>query len=192
MDSKFFTFLEPFLKFIDDGHFFRQPFSWLYTLLAWLSLLSPFYFLYQGIEIGVFDAPAKMIILYLFFLIIICLAGWVGFQIWWNRRLKVTVTSKQGDEFVATPVFSHFIQTLGEWIGTWIAFVGFFSVLLSLIFLGDNADRLFWQLGLDFMHSGLWLLLILPIYGFLIVVFTRFLAEMFRAFTSIANNTKKA
>ena len=32
---------------------------------------------------------------------------------------------------------------------------------------------------------------LLPIYGFLIVVFARLLAELYRALAAIANNTKK-
>ena len=33
-DNKFFSFFEPVLKYIDTGKFFREPFRWLYAILA--------------------------------------------------------------------------------------------------------------------------------------------------------------
>jgi hypothetical protein len=41
------------------------------------------------------------------------------------------------------------------------------------------------------MEVGFLSIILMPIYGFLIIVATRFLAEQFRALVSIANNTKK-
>jgi hypothetical protein len=43
----------------------------------------------------------------------------------------------------------------------------------------------------EFMESGIEFIVLFPIFGFLIAVFTRFLAEQFRALSSIANNTRK-
>ena len=39
-DNKFFSFFEPVLKYIDTGKFFREPFRWLYAILAILNLLT--------------------------------------------------------------------------------------------------------------------------------------------------------
>ena len=50
MENKFFTFLDPILKLIDDGAFFRKPFRWLYMLLAALNLLVPIGVLVAAID----------------------------------------------------------------------------------------------------------------------------------------------
>ena len=38
MDNKFFTFIKPYLSYIDSGQFFRQPFSWLYMVMAIITM----------------------------------------------------------------------------------------------------------------------------------------------------------
>ena len=191
MDNKFFTFIKPYLSFIDNGHLYRKPFSWLYTLLAGINLLLPIYIFYEAVDNDIFDSPAKFVIVFLLLWIIIAFASWVSFQLWWDRKTKVTATSIEGDEFVATPVFSHFIQTIGEWIGTWIGIVGCCAALLSTIILGDEGHSFSYQIGVPFLESGFIFVILMPIYGFLIIVATRFLAEQFRALSSIANNTRK-
>ena len=191
MDGKFFTFIKPYLSFIDNGHLFRKPFSWLYVLLAVINLILPIFIFYQAVSNQVFDSPAKYVIVFLLVWIIIAFASWVSFQLWLDRRSKVISTSVESDQFVATPVFSHFIQTLGEWLGTWIGIVGFGVALLTTIILGGEGNYLWEQLGLGFIGAGFLSIILMPIYGFLIIVTTRFLAEQFRALSSIANNTKK-
>lgn len=188
MDNKFFTFIKPYLSFIDKGDFFRKPFSWLYIAFAVLNLILPFYILYTAIDNNIFD------IVFILVWIVIAFASWVCFQLWWDRKNKVTETSVENSEFVATPVFAHFIQTFGEWIGTWIGIVGFFVALLAI--LGSDAVYLTAAIltaaiGVPFIQSGIASIILIPIYGFLIVVGSRFLAEMCRALASIANNTKK-
>jgi len=191
MDNKFFTFIKPYLSLIDNGSLYRKPFSWLYILFAIINLILPIYIFYQALDNNIFDAKAKVIIVFLLVWLIIAFASWVGFQIWWDRKSKVISSSVVGDEFMATPVFSHLIQTLGEWIGSWIGIVGFGFALLSTIILGDEGHYLSQQFGFGFMETGFLYIILMPIYGFLIIVATRFLAEQFRALASIANNTKK-
>lgn len=191
MENKFFTFINPYLSFIDNGHLYRKPFSWLYTFLAVVNLILPIYVFYQAASNISFDTPAKLIIVFLLVWIIIAFASWISFQLWWDRKTKVTATSVEGDEFVATPVLSHLIQTLGEWIGTWISIVGFSVALLATIILGDDAHSLSYQIGIPFLKTGFLFVILMPIYGFLIIVGTRFLAEQFKALSSIANNTRK-
>lgn len=191
MDNKFFTFIKPYLSFIDNGHLYRKPFNWLYTIMAIINLLLPIYILYESINGGIFQAQAKFVIAFILIWLIITFASWIGFQIWWDRRTKVIVTSEVGDEYLATPVFSHFIQTLGEWFGTWIGIVGFGASLIMTIFLGNDAYALSGSMGIGFVESGLLGIIIMPVYGFLIIVASRFLAEMFRALAAIAKNTKK-
>jgi hypothetical protein len=191
MKSFIFTFARPYLDWIDSGHLFRKPFAWLYTLYAVIFILIPIFSLIGAIAGSIFDMPAKTIVGFLLIWLVICLASWICFQIWWDRRQKVLGTSSEGDDFVATPVFSHYIQTLGETIGTWIAIVGFFGSLVSAILLGSDAQYIAYKLGLNFGGFGLASMIISPIIGFLIIVFTRFLAEQARALSSIANNTSK-
>jgi hypothetical protein len=190
------------LSYIDNGHFFRKPFSWLYTLLAILNLLFPFYVLYvAGSKIYVYyiDIPAKVIIVFLLLWIIIAFASWIGFQLWWDRKSKINVSSSVGDEFIVAPVFSHFIQTIGEWLGTYIGLVGFGFALLTTIILGDENEILYFKyeilkmefLETKYLETGWMAILTMPIIGFLIVLGSRFLSEQLRVFSSIANNTKQ-
>ncbi len=191
MDNKFLTFIKPYLSYIDNGHLYRKPFSWIYALLAIINLVLPIYIFYQAVDNGIFDTKAKFIIVFLLVWIIIAFASWISFQLWWDRKSKVISTSSEGDEFVATPVFSHLIQTIGEWLGTWIGIVGFSVALLTTIILGDEGSYLSNQIGIPFLETGFLFVILMPIYGFLIIVATRFLAEQFRALSSIANNTRK-
>jgi len=191
MDNKFFTFIKPYLSYIDNGHLYRKPFSWLYSIFAILNLVLPLYVLYMAVENRIFDAPGKFVIVFLLLLIIIAFACWISFQLWWDRKAKILGTSVEDDQFVATPIFSHLIQTMGEWLGTWIGIVGFGTALLTTIVLGDDGYYLSRQMGFSFLETGWLAIVIMPVYGFLIIVVSRFLAEQFRALASIANNTRK-
>ena len=192
MKNKFFTFITPYLNFIDRGDIFRKPFSWLYVLYAIINLLVPFITLFWAIEKNIFEyGDSKVLMTFFFIWIVIAFASWVSFQLWWDRRIKVTQTTIEGDEFLATPVFSHYVQTLGEWIGTWVGIVGTAVSLSVTIFMGDTGSYLMQDLDIPFVEAGIASIILMPIYGFLIIVFGRFLAETFRALSSIANNTKK-
>jgi len=189
--DKFFTFIAPYLAVIDNGKFFRKPFSWLYSLIAIINLFLPFYLLYQAIENQIFSAGLKIVFGFILAWLTISIACWIGFQIWWDRKDKISLSSSTEDDFIATPTFSHFIQTLGEWIGTFVALLGFVFGLLSIIALGDAGYYLSRQLGIGFINIGIMSIILAPVYGFLIIILTRFLAEQIRALVAIANNTKK-
>jgi hypothetical protein len=191
MENQFATFIKPYLRFIDTGNFFRKPFSILYALMAVVNLLLPVYLFYFAVSQRVFSAPGKFIAGFLLVWVFIAVSGCVSFQIWWDRKDKVIGTSTENDKFVATPVFSHFIQTTGEWIGTWVGIVGFGVALLSTISLGEAGGYVLGRLGLNFLGTGILSIVLMPAYGFLIIVTTRFLAEQFRALATIANNTER-
>ena len=194
MDNKFLTFIKPYLSFIDNGDIFRKPFSWLYVILAIINLILPLYFFFIALDNGIFSTSAKLIVVFLLIWIIIAFAGWVSFQLWWDRKSKVIEISAESDEFVATPVFSHLIQTIGEWLGTWIGIVGFGTALLTTIILGSSGSSGYYfprQFGINLVGTGWLSVVLMPILGLLIIVATRFLAELFRAIISIANNTRK-
>ncbi len=192
MENKFFTFIKPALAYLDSGDFFRQPFGWLYLIMAVINLLIPFALLFGAIDNNFFKfADGQAIVVFFLIWLVIVFVSWLSFQLWWDRKIKVVNTSGEGAEFVATPVFSHLIQTFGEWMGLWIGIVGFSFALIATIALGGEAGYLANQLGIPFLETGVIAIILMPIYGFLIVVFFRFLAEIFRALTSLANTAKK-
>jgi hypothetical protein len=65
------------------------------------------------------------------------------------------------------------------------------NLLLTTIILGDEGNSLGRSLGIPYLNTGWMAILIMPIVGFLIIVFSRFLAEQIKALSAIANNTKK-
>lgn len=194
MPGKFFTFLNPFLHFIDNGHFFRNPFKYLYMLIGLLFLAAPVYGLYQLIDHDLFDGQAKAVFLVLLVWVVIAFTCWLCFQVWWNRKDKIAMYSRAGDEFVATPVFSHFIQTVGETYGIAIGIIGFAAALAALV--SDSSDEMRGLSRQLFPYgrgiTGLPALLAMPIAGFLTIVIFRFFAELIRSLSAIANNTRTA
>ena len=190
-DSFLFNFIAPFLACIDNGNMFRRPFQWLYITIAALNILWPFYLVYVAVNANIFQLPFKYVLAFIVVWLPMVFGAWVGFQIWWNRSQKVVQTSAEGDEFVATPVFSHFIQTLGEWAGSWIGLIAPVVALLARLMLGDEGPSLVSMVGFGFVSANLTGIILLPLYGYLILTFARFLAETWRALVAIANNTKK-
>ncbi|MDR0691652.1 MAG: hypothetical protein LBF69_01285, partial [Prevotellaceae bacterium] len=88
---------------------------------------------------------------------------------------------------------AHLLQTFGEWLGGYVAIIGTLSSLFLWIFIGPSSiGNLFHYVGGEALFGlGIAGILIAPIYGFLILVSFRFLAEIAKAVASIANNTKK-
>jgi hypothetical protein len=191
MNNKFFTFIKPYLNIIDNGLFFRKSFYWLYIILAVLNLVLPLYILYKAVDNHIFEFPAKFVTLFVVVWLIIAFVSWVSFQLWWNRKERVALSSELNDEFTATPVFSHLVQTAGEWLGTWIGVVGFLTTLLATIILGDEGSQFSRLIGIDFLSVGIPAIIITPIIGFLIIVIARFFAEQIKTLSAIANNTKR-
>lgn len=186
----FFTLIKPCLSMIDNGDLFRKPISWFYMLLAVINLMLPIYIFSIALDNHIFDLKAKHAFVFLLIWIVIAFISWISFQLWWDRKSKVICSSTEGDKFVATPVFAHFIQTLGEWLGIWIGIGGTAFTLFTKLFLGDDARYLTRMFKLDFL-DGPALFIVMPICGFLIIIITKFMAEQFMALSVIANNTKK-
>ena len=184
MNNKLFTFLAPLLGYIDNGRFFREPFRWLYVIFAVLNLLFPIAILVKVIDTGFFKfAEGKAIFAFILIFIILCGGAWASYLLWMNRKNKLKEVIQEDNEFIAIPVVSHLTQTVGEWLGLYIGVVG---TLCSLIIALLAANELQYVMPVS---TGIFVLM--PIYGFLIVVFARLLAELYRALAVIANNTKK-
>ena len=183
--NRIFTFSNQYLKYLGKGKFFTL----VYILLAVANLILPFVILFQVIDSGFFgNAESNRISAFILLWIVIVFACWVGFLLWWNRRKKVK--SIGTPEFIAIPIFSHIIQTLGEWMGTLIGIIGAFGGLLTAIFLGNNAS-IFEGFGAEFMQLGVLTVIVAPIIGLIITILFRIVAELLYMFAAIANNTKE-
>ena len=183
--NPFFSLFTPYFDFIGKGKIFNL----VYFLLAVINLFIPFFVIYQIINMRFFQyAEAKHIFAFIFAWLVVCFACWVGFQLWWNRRKRVTVIGKS--EFIAIPLLSDIVQTFGEWLGTLIAIIGAGAGLFTTIFLGNEADVIFSYMGLDFLSYGIMNIIMGPIIGFFIVIIFRFFAELMRVVAALANNTK--
>ncbi|GBU28840.1 hypothetical protein R84B8_02402 [Treponema sp. R8-4-B8] len=184
-NNLFFNFSKPYLDFISKG----KIFSLVYIIMAVINLILPFVILYMVIDSGLFEFGAKYVFTFIVAWLVIVFACWIGFQIWWNRRTKISIISSS--EFVATPIFSEILQTFGEWVGTFLGIVGAGVGLIANIALGSDAKYLFSAIGMNFMKMGALIIFIGPIVGFFIIIISRYIAEQLRIFAALANNTKE-
>jgi hypothetical protein len=184
--NPFFGFSRPYLDLISKG----KIFSLVFFVMAAVNLFLPFAVIYTTIESGIFEyGGAKFIFASILSWLVIIFACWIGFQLWWNRREKVSNISTS--EFIATPIFSEIIQTFGEWLGTLIGIIGAGVGLIASIFLGNDVNDFFRAIGMDFFRFGAMVIIIGPIIGFFIIISSRFIAEQLRLFASLVNNTKE-
>lgn len=98
-----------------------------------------------------------------------------------ENKLKDII--QENNEFIAIPVVSHLTQTIGEWLGIYIGVIGTLCSLIIALFAANELQYI--------MPVSTGIFFLMPIYGFLIVVFARLLAELYRALAVIANNTRK-
>lgn len=192
MDNKLFTFFETVWNYIDTGKFYREPFRLLYGVIAVLNLLFPLYVIYLTIDSGIFRylSGGDIFACILVFLLLAFL-GIMSFHLWINRQKKVKKCLQEDNEFIAIPVVSHFIQTTGEWLGFYIGVGGCVISLLFVLFGADNSMGGLLSSTILPLGTGLTMVIIYPIAGFLIVISGRLMAELYRALASIANNTKR-
>ncbi|MDX9749978.1 MAG: hypothetical protein RBT71_02735 [Flavobacteriales bacterium] len=183
--DKFTSFIRPFLRLIDTGALFRLPFMWLYVVFAVLNIIGMVVSI-----IGMFQGGGAV---GFFMGLVGLLAFWAGFQVWWDRRTKVAHMVARDADFVALPVFSHLIQTAGEWAGAMITVAGVLSSLV-LAFSGGRGGTGMLPLSdmMPFLGGApLMGLIMAPIMGFVVIVVSRALAEQIRALVAIANNTHR-
>ena len=182
----FFIFAKPYLNFIGTG----KIFSFVYFILAIINLIIPFAVIYSTIDSGIFSyGGAKLIFAIILSWLVIAFACWIGFQIWWNRRIKAAQNTSY--EFIVTSSFSELFQTFGEWLGTFIGIIGAGVGLIAVIFLGNEAGYLFGLIGMNSLNIGPMVIFIGPLIGFIIIIVFQFLAEQLRLFASLVNNTKE-
>jgi hypothetical protein len=184
-DKPFFTFSKPYLNFIDRNVIY----SFVYFVMAVINLLLPFVILYTVIDSGFFQLGAKFVFAFVLSWLVIVFACWIGFQLWWNRR--AAVKNIGASEFSVTLIFSLIIQTFGEWIGTLTGIIGAGAGLLASIFLGNDVNYLFREIGFGYLNFGVAVVIIAPVIGLSTIIIFRFLAEQLRIWASIAHNTGK-
>ncbi|MDR2890948.1 MAG: hypothetical protein LBV18_05020 [Alistipes sp.] len=191
MTNKPQSFVRPLLDYIDNGNFFRAPFRILYLVIAVASALVPFLALYGIIDSGVFKFAEAGMIIGIVLAWLVMLAGFlVVAVIWWTRADQLRDLAPSGDEYPVTPVFVHFLRTSGESGGVIVGGVMFLVLLIMLIFAGSQGGSLL--SSVPGLAGGSWAtVFMMPVIGFLIVLFSRFLSEQIRALVNIAQNTKK-
>lgn len=183
MDSKIFNLLKPLTDYIDSGRFFRQPFQWLYYLIGVLCVLSPLAFLYTLIESKVFRYAdgGEIFAIILIWLIfgVVCVFGGL---LWISRGKKLKELLPENSKFVALPCIANFIQTSGEFTGLFIGIIGFIGGVIGTIFgVGGH---------LPIVPATIPTSILSVIFGYLTIVFTRYVSELVLAIASIANNTE--
>jgi tetrahydromethanopterin S-methyltransferase subunit G len=158
--------------------------------MAAVNVLLPFAVIFMAANAGFFRYSGQFTAAFVFSWLVIAFACWIGFQLWWDRRLQVAHV--ESAEFIATPLVSRIFQTFGEWIGTMIGIIGAGVGLMAVIILGDNSPYLFEAIGMEFMGGfGPLVIIIGPVIGFLIIIISRFLAEQLRLLAALVNNTKE-
>lgn len=182
-DNKILNFLDPVLKYIDSGAFFRQPFKWLYILIGVLNISLPISFIGTLSDAWDYLSGSSRFAAVIILLITIALA-FIGFLVWYKRSMTLKKDAGVSSRFIAIPVVANMLQTIGEWLGIIIGVGGFAIILIAMMFAGDELYFLVHT------ETGVLSMILCPVMGYIIVVFFRFLAENCLALASIANSAK--
>jgi len=159
--------VKPYLGFIDTNVLFKKPISCLFAIV---SLLIPVYVLSLFIQYEIFRTnEAKFIIAGILIIAVLLFAGIFGALIWWHRR----ITRDEGPKWYSN--FRRFIQTIGEWLGTFIAISVFGCIIILMIFLSDEYYMITNVLPLSIYQVDIVAALYGPITGFLIIIVTKIL-----------------
>jgi hypothetical protein len=144
------------------------------------------------------NIKVNAILALIFFCIAIILFGILNFLLFRDRVLGLKINAKEIDEFVAVPTIAHFIQTIGESIGVYVAVFGFFTIMIAALFdvcFGYYGLGRLFVVDLEFITQkpqiGLPSALLPVIGGFFIIFLFRIISESIKAIVVIANNTRK-
>ncbi len=188
--KKFFDSLNAFLNLLDNGKFFRNPMKWLYAIFALLNVAAPIYLFINTVKY-LDQIPAWDVIVFLIVWVILlvgfCLLG----LFWWLRKDQITEHNETFSEYPATPVFAHFLRTLGEWLGMLTGGVMFLVALATYVLSGFEGGQSMFSSLMPMDADGIVSILMMPVFGFITILFFRFLSEMCRVRLTIAKNTNK-
>ncbi len=120
------------------------------------------------------------------FSLMVLIIGALNFLLWWCRLLDLKTLIKVQDKFVATPVASHFIQTLGESLGLTVCVWGSFTALIYF-----TCNLCIGQFGLNYTSLGVISIFLPIVIGFFIVFIFRIFSELLKAVIVLANNSSE-
>lgn len=187
MEKNFFNLIDPVTDYIDSGKFFRQPLQWLYYIIGVLCACAPLYLLYELIDNRFFKyAEGKEIFAVILIWIVLAAVCLGCFLLWFNRAKKLSGILTPGSKFVAVPAVANFIQTLGEFYGLFVGVFGFICCLLMALF-----DIDFYMHGLFSPSASVLSAIIMAITGYVVIIVTRYIAELVLSIADIANNTDR-
>lgn len=148
---------------------------------------------------GAFHTPnnkALSVIGLVLFCVLILFIGFVCALVLWNRSTELNDLNSDDDKFTAIPVVSQFVQTMGEYTATYIATMGFATILMAVAF-----KTCFGTFGLEELYVidlrqlmaeyqfGIPYLLVPMVTAFFVLWITKIVAEAIKTFVAIANNT---
>ena len=182
-ENPFFSFAKPYFDFIGRG----KVYTIVYLVMAALNLMLPLVVIFMVIDSGFLrNSGIRMMAAFMLSWLVIAFAGWIGFQLWWHRRINVKRMANQ--EFIAIPIASDLMQTFGEWAGTLLCITGAGIGIITSIFIWND---LWVRISFDTtVNIGPIMIIGGPISGFIIMVLFRLFAEFMRIWTSIANNIR--
>ncbi|MCO5252172.1 MAG: hypothetical protein M9949_12255 [Candidatus Kapabacteria bacterium] len=83
--------------------------------------------------------------------------------------------------------FIHLLRTFGIWSGLWVGIIGFVFASTTSILLGQKVELLYKIIGVSFLGTGFLMIVLMPIYGFLIIFLSHFLSELIMLFVNTTN-----
>ena len=196
-----------FLSLIDSGKFFIHPMRWLYVLFACLSFVPAFLILYV-----VYDTEISRIFRYadgwekfsayfffIIFIIFVIVTAILMFYYWMNRSHKVAHIVNEGDQIVAMPVWAHFVQSILESWGVYIAIIPPFGTALFYVwgvvtgfkYIAPHADAgdIFKTFLIGLIGWALFTLVCLLV-SYIIILIAHFIGESIRVRAQIANDVR--
>jgi len=166
--------ISPFLNFLDNNVLFRKPVS---CLAAIISLLIPVSVLIMFVQFGIFKSnDVGLVFACIFILAVLIFAGFFGALIWWYRR----IVRDEGPDWYKN--IRRFIQTAGEWLGTFTAISVFGIVIVLMIFMSENYEAITGLIPFPVPSLNIAAAIAGPIGGFLIIIATKiflFLLDLF-------------
>lgn len=185
---KIMNYYKKLLDYLDNGSFFRNPVIWLFVVMAALNLLIPFGILGMLVRNRIFSHLPAFSMFGVILMLIVLFAGFFFLGLYWWMRKEDINKIPRDSQFPVTPIFALIVRYYGEWIGLMVGGVMFVASLIILIFGGQEARYVISSMPMMAAGAGI---IALPIYGFLTIVFTRFLSEAIRVLVAIYHNTRK-
>ena len=148
---------------------------------------------------GAFHTPNNKVLSVIglvLFCLFILLIGFVCALVLWNRSVELKNLNSDDDKFTAIPVVSHLVQTIGEYAATYIATMGFVTLVIAVAFktsFGKFGLEKLYVIDLEQLSSqyqlGIPYLLVPIVAAFFVLWITKIIAEGIKTFVAIANNT---